>query len=124
MKVLLVEDYDDTREMMRMFLEMQGCNVVEAAVGREAVAYAVGDGFGLIMMDLSLPVFDGYEATRRILSHPNSSHVPVVAFSAQCSEERRRKAFEAGCVDCIEKPMDFGKIEGVLKRFAAGSSQA
>ena len=122
--MLLVEDYDDNREMMRMFLEMQGCSVVEAADGREAVEYAAGDGFGLILMDLNLPVLDGYEATRRILSHPNSSRVPVVAFSAQCSEERRRKAFEAGCVDCIEKPMDFEKIEGVLKRFAAGSSQA
>lgn len=118
MKILLVEDYDDTRQLMRMFLESQGCSVVEAADGREAVAYAIEDGFSLIMMDLNLPVLDGYEATRQILAHPHSHHVPVVAFSAQCSEERRRKAFEAGCVDCIEKPMDFDKIEVILKRFA------
>jgi CheY-like chemotaxis protein len=120
MKVLLVEDFDDTRQLMRMFLEWQGCSVVEAADGREAVAYATGTGFNLIMMDLNLPVLDGYEATRQILSHPQSRHIPVVAFSAQCSGERRRKAFEAGCLDCIEKPMDFDKIEGVLKRFADG----
>ena len=120
MKVLLVEDYDDTRELMRMFLELQGCSVVEAADGREAVAYATGDGFNLVMMDLNLPVLDGYEATRQILAHPHSSHVPVVAFSAQCGPERRRKALEAGCVDCIEKPMDFAKIEGVLRRFGRG----
>ena len=118
MKVLVVEDYDDTRQLMRMFLELQGCSVVEAADGREAVAYAAGEGFNLIMMDLNLPVLDGYEATRQILSHPRSRHVPVVAFSAQCSQERRRKAFEAGCVDCIEKPMDFDKIKEVLARFA------
>lgn len=120
MKVLLVEDFDDTRRLMRMFLESQGCGVVEATDGREAVAYATGDGFDLIMMDLNLPVLDGYEATRRILSHPNSRHVPVVAFSAQCSGEWRQKAFDAGCVDCIEKPMDFDKFEGVLRRFAVG----
>lgn len=119
MKVLLVEDYDDTRRLMRMFLEMQGCCVVEAADGREAVEYATGDGFSLVMMDLNLPVLDGYEATRRILAHPHSRHIPVVAFSAQCSGERRRKAFEAGCLDCIEKPVDFNKIGEVLKRFAA-----
>jgi len=120
MKVLLVEDYHDTRRLMRMFLEQQGCVVVEAADGQEAVAYAAGDGFNLVLMDLNLPVLDGYEATRRILAHPNSRHVPVVAFSAQCRGERRQKAFEAGCLDCIEKPMDFDKIERVLKRFAAG----
>lgn len=120
MKVLLVEDYDDTRALMRMFLESQGCNVVEAADGQEAVVYATGDGFGLIFMDLNLPVLDGYEATRQIVSHPRSRHIPVVAFSAQCSEERRQRALEAGCVDCIEKPMDFNKIEGVLKRFMTG----
>lgn len=120
MKVLLVEDYDDTRQIMRMYLESQGCVVVEAADGREAVAYAVRDGFNLILMDLNLPVLDGYEATRQILAHPHSRHVPVVAFSAQCSEERRRRALEAGCLDCIEKPMDFDKIQGVLRRFAPG----
>lgn len=120
MKVLLVEDFDDTRQLMRIFLESQGCGVVEASDGREAVANAIGDGFNLIMMDLNLPVLDGYEATREILAHPNSCHVPVVAFSAQCSEERRRKALEAGCVDCIEKPIDFNKIEEILKRFAPG----
>ncbi len=122
MRVLLVEDYDDTRRLMRMFLESQGCSVIEAADGMEVVVYATGDGFHLIMMDLNLPVLDGYEATRRILAHPRSRHIPVVAFSAQCSEERRRKAFDAGCVDCIEKPMDFEKVEAVLKRFATGAT--
>lgn len=120
MKVLLVEDYDDTRRLMRRFLESQGCSVVEAVDGLEAVEYATGDGFGLIMMDLNLPVLDGYEATRRILAHPHSRHIPVVAFSAQCNEERRRQAFEAGCLDCLEKPMNFDKIKEVLKRFATG----
>lgn len=118
MKVLVVDDYDDTRELVRMLLEMQGCKVVEAADGREAVEYATGDGFNLVLMDLNLPVLDGYEATRQILAHPRSRHVPVVAFSAQCGPERRQKAFESGCVDCIQKPIDFDKIEDVLRRFA------
>lgn len=119
MKVMVVEDYDDTRALVKMFLELEGCKVVEASDGREAVAYAVGNGFDLILMDLNLPVLDGYEATRQILAHPNSRHVPIVAFSAQCSPERRQRALDAGCLDCVEKPMDFDKIGSVLLRFAA-----
>lgn len=84
------------------------------------MVYATGNGFSLILMDLNLPVLDGYEAARQILAHPHSRHIPVVAFSAQCSEEHRQRALEAGCVNCIEKPMDFNKVEGVLKRFASG----
>ena len=120
MKIMVVEDYDDTRTLVKMLLEFSGHQVVEAADGREAVLYATGDGLHLILMDLNLPIMDGYEATRRIVSHPHSKHIPVVAFSAQCGPDRRRRALEAGCIACVEKPLDFSKLEAIVTRYAIG----
>jgi CheY-like chemotaxis protein len=119
MRVMVVEDFNDTREMLRVMLEMRGCEVVEAADGREAVARAAGDGLNLILMDLNLPVMSGYEATREIVSSPRTRHIPVVAVSAQCSGERRRRALDAGCLECLDKPIDIPALDEVLNRYAA-----
>jgi two-component system, cell cycle response regulator DivK len=119
MKVMVVEDYTDTREMLKLMLELKGCEVVEAADGREAVDYALGDGLSLILMDLNLPVMSGYEATREIVSSPGTRHIPVVAVSAQCSGERRQRALDAGCLECLEKPVDMRALDEVLHRYAA-----
>ena len=118
-RVLLVEDYDDTRRLMRMLLEMKGCRVVEAADGRAAVEAAVEhcSDLGLVLMDLNLPGIDGYEATRLILAQATTCHVPVVAFSAQCHGERGRRALDAGCRECLPKPVDFAALDGVLARY-------
>lgn len=117
--VLLVEDYDDTRVMMRMLLQAKGCGVVEAADGQAAVELAEKhcSDLDLILMDLNLPVLSGYEATRRILAHDATCHVPVVAFSAQCSGDRKRRALEAGCVECLPKPVDFMQLDAMLTRY-------
>ena len=119
MRVMIVEDYNDTREMLKIMLEMKGCDVVEAVDGREAVDYALGDGFDLILMDLNLPVMSGYEATREIVSSPSTRHIPVVAISAQCSGERRQRALDAGCLECLDKPIDMPALDEVLERYAA-----
>jgi len=119
MRVMVVEDFNDTREMLRVMLEMRGCDVVEAVDGREAVTQARADGFNLILMDLNLPVMSGYEATREIVSSPRTSHIPVVAVSAQCSGERRQRALDAGCLECLDKPIDMSALEEVLDRYAA-----
>jgi two-component system, cell cycle response regulator DivK len=119
MKVMVVEDYNDTREMLRLMLEMKGCEVVEAVDGREAVDYALGDELDLILMDLNLPVLSGYEATREIVSSPSTSHIPVVAISAQCSGEWRQRALEAGCLECLDKPIDMPALDRLLHRYAA-----
>ena len=117
--VLLVEDYDDSRLMMAMLLEMKGCRVVEAADGQAAVEAAVKHcaDLDLVLMDLNLPVLSGYEATRLILAHEATCHVPVVAFSAQCSGDRRQRALEAGCVECLPKPVDFAVLDDVPARY-------
>ena len=116
--VLLADDYDDARRILRMLLEMEGCRVVEAADGSEAVALAArhSSEIDLILMDLTMPVLDGYEATRRILAGEGTRHIPVVALSALCEQETKSKAIEAGCSDCLPKPLDFELVEELLKR--------
>jgi CheY-like chemotaxis protein len=117
--VLLVEDYADTRDLMRMLLVMRGCRVVEAADGRAAVALAQEhcSDLDLVLMDLNLPVLSGYEATRLILAHAATCHVPVVAVSALCCGERGQRALDAGCRECLPKPVDFAVLDGVLGRY-------
>ena len=119
MRVMVVEDFEDTREMLKLMLELKGCEVLEAADGREAVERALGDGLNLILMDLNLPVMSGYEATREIVSSPRTSHIPVVALSAQCSGERRQRALDAGCLECLDKPINMPALDEVLHRYAA-----
>lgn len=115
--LLLADDYDDARMILKRLLEMEGCRVFEAADGREAVELASkhSSELDLILMDLSMPVLDGYEATRRILASEETRHIPVVALSALCEQETKSKAIEAGCSGCLPKPLDFELIEELLR---------
>ena len=121
--VLLADDYEDARMILRRLLEMEGCRVVEAADGREAVETAArfSKEIDLILMDLTMPGLDGYEATRRILADERTRHIPVVALSALCEQETKSKAVEAGCRDCLAKPLDFKLVEDLLERLPARS---
>ncbi len=113
--VLVVDDSEDIRELLRLMLEMRGCRVVEAANGIDAVELAGRVHPALILMDLSMPVLDGYEATRRIRVQPELSDVPVIAVSAYCDLHNRQKALAAGCIECVSKPVDFGQIDRLLQ---------
>jgi CheY-like chemotaxis protein len=115
--VLLADDYEDARMILKRLLEMEGCRVVEAADGLEAVELAArhSSELDLILMDLSMPGLDGYEATRQILASEVTRHIPVVALSALCEEATKDKAIEAGCSDCLPKPLDFELIEELLR---------
>lgn len=114
--VLVVDDSDDIRELIRMILEMRGFFVVEATNGKEAVELAPQISPGLILMDLSMPVLDGYEATRQIHSHPALHDIPIIAVSAFCDPQNRQKALAAGCIECVGKPVDFSLINGLVKK--------
>lgn len=70
----------------------------------------------LILMDLTMPGMDGYEAVRRILAGERTRHIPVVALSALCEKDTKDKAIEAGCIDCLPKPLDFKPVEELLQR--------
>ena len=114
--VMLVEDYRDTREMMRHMLELSGCSVVEASNGQEAIELSQQGGLDLVLMDLNMPVLDGYNATLRIREYERTRDVPVVAVTAYDSAESRAAAGAVGCCDYVVKPLDLDHLSTLLKR--------
>jgi CheY-like chemotaxis protein len=118
-KILLVEDNEMNRDMLSRRLERKGYAVVMAVDGAEAVAMAQSETPALILMDMSLPVLDGWEATRRIKASPATRSIPVIALTAHAMAGDEEKAREAGCNDYDTKPIDLPrlleKIEALLK---------
>jgi len=122
--VMVVEDFEDNRFMMRRLLEMSGYQVIEAINGEEAVELACRERPGLILMDLSLPQLDGLAATRRIRQHPELRDIPIVAVSAHDTADFHADALAAGCNDYVTKPIDFDQLEALLNRLLPkGSNQ-
>ena len=114
--VLLVEDTEDSRFMMRRLLEMAGYEVVEAMNGEEAVKLAQAESPQLILMDLSLPVIDGLAATRLIRKLPQLQATPIIAVSAHDSSDFQSEAIEAGCNSYVTKPIDFNELELLIQQ--------
>src|SRR5215218_2989109 len=114
--VMLVEDFQDTRQMMRHMLETQGCRVVEAANGQEAITLSQRGGLDLVLMDLNMPVLDGFNATLRIREYERTRDVPVVAVTAFDSAESRAAAGAVGCCDYVVKPLDLEHLATLLRR--------
>lgn len=102
--VLVVDDFEDNRAMYVEYLQFQGLRVVEAVNGEEAVARATDLLPAVVIMDLSLPVMDGWEATRRIKSNPKTKHIKVVALTGHAEPAHAKRALEAGCDDFVVKP--------------------
>ena len=119
--VLLVEDTEDNRFMMRRLLEMSGYTVVEALNGEEAVRMADTERPQIILMDLSLPIIDGLAATRQIRELPDLKDVPIVAVSAHDTADFHSEAMAAGCNNYITKPIDFGELELLIGRLLSGN---
>ena len=113
-KVLLVEDTEDNRFMMRRLLEMSSYEVVEAVNGKQAVEVAVQEQPDVILMDLSLPLIDGLGATRRIRQITELSQVPIIAVSAHDTSDFHNEAVAAGCDAYITKPIDFAQLEELV----------
>ena len=114
--ILLVEDTEDNRFMMRRLLEMAGYAVVEATNGEEAVRVAQSERPELILMDLSLPVIDGLAATRAIRKLDGFKETPIVAVSAHDTSDFQAEALAAGCNSYITKPIDFSNLETLIAR--------
>ena len=121
---LVVEDFEDSRFMMRRLLEMAGYSVLEASDGEQAVQMAVESRPVLILMDLSLPKLDGLSATRQIRQKRGLKTVPIVAVSAHDSPESRTEALAAGCDEYITKPIDFDYLTALLQRFVPNSKSS
>lgn len=118
--VLLVEDTEDNRQMLRRLLELSGFHVVEATNGKEAVELATRERPEIILMDLSLPFIDGLAATRRIRDLKDLREVPIVAVSAHDSADFHSEALAAGCNAYITKPIDYGELERVITGLLPG----
>jgi two-component system cell cycle response regulator DivK len=119
-KILLVEDNEMNRDMLSRRLERKGYQVVMATDGEQAVAMAASESPALILMDMSLPVFDGWEATRRIKAAPQTKAIPVIALTAHAMSGDREKSLAAGCDDYDTKPIELPrlleKMEALLNR--------
>jgi len=114
-KILLVEDNEDNRDMLSRRLEMNGYDVVVAVDGEEGVAMAASEAPDLILMDMSLPLMDGWEATRRIKADPQTNNIPVIAFTANAMAGDREKALAAGCDDYDTKPVEMQRLLGKME---------
>jgi len=121
--VLLVEDTEDNRFMMRRLLEMSGYTVFEARNGEEAVRVADAERPQLILMDLSLPLIDGLAATRLIRKLPASKQIPIIAVSAHDTADFHSEALSAGCDGYVTKPIDFTELEELIAQLLPGPNK-
>jgi two-component system cell cycle response regulator DivK len=119
-RILLVEDNDMNRDMLSRRLQRKGHEVLLAADGMQAILMAESEAPDLILLDMSLPVIDGWEAARRLKASPATAQVPIVALTAHAMAGDREKALAAGCDEYDTKPVDFpgltAKIDAILKR--------
>lgn len=132
-RVLLVEDFEDSRFSLSKLLEIEGYEVLEAVDGAEAVNLALSAKPDLILMDLSLPIIDGLSATKQIREHESQSHeaqshdksqshdsvyrVPIIALSAHDLSDFHTRARDAGCTDYVTKPIDFDTLMVVMSKY-------
>ena len=110
MKVLYVEDNDDNIYMLERRLKRSGFTVLIAKDGAQGVAMAAAELPDLILMDLGLPVLDGWEATRQIKAAPDTKHIPVIALTANAMTGDKEKALAAGCDDFDTKPVELSRL--------------
>jgi len=114
--IMVVEDYDDTRMLLKKGLEGLGYSVLEASNGQEAVDIAAREHLDLILMDLDLPILDGIIATQQIRQQ-SDLRVPIVAVTAYPMSYTHVKAFAKGCDEYMRKPIDISDLESVVRRY-------
>jgi two-component system, cell cycle response regulator DivK len=118
-KILYVEDNDDNVYMLRGRLTRAGFEVIVATDGEQGVAMAASQAPDLVVMDLSLPVLDGWEATRRLKAAAETRAIPVIALSAHAMEGDRARALAAGCDEYDIKPVDFPRLLDKIRALIA-----
>jgi two-component system, cell cycle response regulator DivK len=120
MKILLVEDNEMNRDMLSRRLSRNGYEIIMAVDGRQGVEMAAKEKPDLILMDMSLPVMDGWEATRQVKADPATRTIPVIALTAHAMVQDREKAMEAGCDDFDTKPVELPRLLEKIKSLLNG----
>jgi two-component system, cell cycle response regulator DivK len=115
-RLLYVEDNEMNRDMLSRRLQRRGFEVLIAGDGEQGVTLAAAEKPDLILMDLSLPVLDGWEATRRIKAAPDTRHIPIIGLTAHAMAADRDKCLEAGCDDYDTKPVELGRLLDKIER--------
>jgi CheY-like chemotaxis protein len=115
--VMVVDDNEDNRELLNFFLSRNGFKIIEASNGLEAVRFALSTRPDLIIMDLSMPVMDGYTAVRLLRQVPQVSDVPIVACTSYDTATHRTQAIQVGFNEFLSKPIDFTELNSVVDRF-------
>ena len=121
-KILIVEDNEMNRDMLSRRLERRGFTVVMAVDGAEGVAMSKTEHPDLILMDMSLPIMNGWEATRAVRADAATEAIPVIALTAHSMPGDREKAMEAGCDDYDTKPIDLARLKGKIDALTSGNS--
>ncbi|MFK8184550.1 MAG: response regulator [Phormidesmis sp.] len=121
-KILLVEDNEMNRDMLSRRLARKGYEVVIAINGAIGIKMAIAEKPDLILMDMSLPIIDGWSATRTLKADPQTQKIPVIALTAHAMTSDRTKAFDAGCNDYDTKPIDLKRLINKIETFLAEPS--
>jgi two-component system cell cycle response regulator DivK len=116
-RILVIEDTEDNRRILRDLLTRAGFELIEATDGESGVSMATAHRPDLILMDIQLPVFDGYEATRRIKANPETKHIPIIAVTSYALSGDESKAIAAGCNGYVAKPFSPRKILAMVQEF-------
>ena len=123
-KILLVEDNEMNRDMLSRRLERRGFTVAIAVDGQQGVDMALSEAPALILMDMSLPIIDGWEATRRIKADERTKQIPIIALTAHAMEGDEQKSRAAGCDDYDVKPVELPRLLGKIEALLGGSPAA
>ena len=123
-KILLVEDNEMNRDMLSRRLERKGYDVEMAVDGRQGVEKAKTLAYDLVLMDMSLPEIDGWEATRELRADPTTKELPIIALTAHAMSGDREKALEAGCNDYDTKPIELSRLLGKMEALLGGAAGA
>ena len=118
-KVLYIEDNDDNVYMLKMRLELLDFEVLAAEDGEKGCEMAVTERPDVILMDLEMPVIDGWEATRRLKGNPKTHDIPIIALTAHALAGEREKAIAAGCDEFDTKPIEFDRLVATVRRLLA-----
>jgi two-component system cell cycle response regulator DivK len=119
-KILVVDDNQDSRELVVKVLKNRGYQMIEAVDGEDALEKAAAENPDLILMDISIPKINGYEVTRRLKSQVNFKNTPIIALTAHAMKGDREKALEAGCDGYISKPINIHEIPDQIQSYLQG----